>query len=266
MTAVALVCALLCAQTAPLGPTALVAPGLRTHVYVPEDLDPNLLARLARPGVTLWVRTRSNTLRESLLEKLALFPRAYVQMRLPLSPGNLAQLGRLPNVGVWLEASSLPFQPGALGPRPLAWQSSGAWTREVSETVERLRPRVVIWEPTVVPSAAEWAAFAQSRGTKVLRPSLGARWDWTSCEANPLRSLTRVTVVIPWTQKVDRELPMCGVASRLDVPLSVEPSSIAHLIDADPAVEFELDVENGREQVLRAASFLMALAPARAAP
>src|SRR5206468_866783 len=42
-------------------PMGRPVPPLRMHLFVSEELDPDRLLPLARPGVVLWVRTKSNT-------------------------------------------------------------------------------------------------------------------------------------------------------------------------------------------------------------
>ena len=44
------------------GPEPLQLPGFRLHLVLSEELEPDRLEALARPGVVLWLMTRSSQL------------------------------------------------------------------------------------------------------------------------------------------------------------------------------------------------------------
>src|SRR6266700_7350782 len=69
----------------PNAPTALAPQGTRVHVKASEDLDPDRLRALARPGVTVWLSTRSNLLKVSTMENLNRFDGAFIQLRAPVT-------------------------------------------------------------------------------------------------------------------------------------------------------------------------------------
>lgn len=75
-------------------PDALIGRSVPVHVVASEELEPDVLRALARPGVTLWLTTRSNTLRESTLDTLNRFEASWVQLRLPLAHVDGAALAR----------------------------------------------------------------------------------------------------------------------------------------------------------------------------
>ncbi|MFP2923691.1 hypothetical protein ACLESO_00450 [Pyxidicoccus sp. 3LG] len=121
MTAVAVLLAALVAQ-AP-GPTALALPGYRLHLVVDESVDADTLRALVGGGTVLWLRTRSNMLRDSTVEAVARFPEAYVQVRPPLREAHADQLRRAPRAGAWVDSESLKQGTGwlhRLGPRLVA--------------------------------------------------------------------------------------------------------------------------------------------------
>ena len=72
------------------------------------------LRALAGSGTVIWLRTRSNMLRDSTVEALALFPEAYVQLRPPVKEEQVRQLRRAPRVGAWLDAQALDGAGAAL--------------------------------------------------------------------------------------------------------------------------------------------------------
>src|SRR5207248_2797002 len=79
----------------------------KAHVFFDEELEPDAVRLLARPSCTAWVRTRTNMVRESVVERLARFGAAYVQLRAPFLEAHGAQLQRAPSVGAWLGPGGL---------------------------------------------------------------------------------------------------------------------------------------------------------------
>ena len=150
-------------------PPGLVVTGHRVHVEAHEDLDPDRLRALARPGVILWLRTRSNTLRESTLEHLGRFDEAFVQVRPPLTAGDARALTRHPRVGAWIDEAAWPPAQG----RParvalLAVEVAGVWDEPRSARVQALRPQLVRWSPAAAPDVMAWGLFRQTPGRRVV--------------------------------------------------------------------------------------------------
>jgi hypothetical protein len=246
------------------GPPIWVFAGLRTNVFVSEEMDPDLMARLAQPGVVLWVKTGSNTLRPSLLERLGLFREVYVQQRTPLEEEHLAQFSRLPRVGLWLELG--PSQKGLarVGGRPLALQVNGGFGPDVADAARALRPALLVWHPSEDElTLAGWGWFASAPFTKLLWPTSESALPWSSCDAPALRALTRAFVLTPWAPGTERRLPLCGVAAVVAVKSDVGDEALAQLLAADPGAELQLWVGRTRDEALLAASFLSRLGAAR---
>ena len=172
MTAVAVLLAALLAQAPGPGPTALTLPGYRLHLVVDESVDADTLRALAGSGTVLWLRTRSNMLRDSTVEAVARFPEAYVQVRPPLLEAHASQLRRAPRAGVWLGAESLEKGTGwhhRLGPRPVAVDVRGPLDTEVAGRVAALRPARVTWLPGEADATlGGWGELARLPGAKVL--------------------------------------------------------------------------------------------------
>ncbi|MBZ4418641.1 hypothetical protein [Myxococcus sp. RHSTA-1-4] len=173
MTAVAVLLAALLAQ-APSGPgpEGLTLPGYRLHLVVDESVDADTLRALAGGGTVLWLRTRSNMLRDSTVEAVALFPEAYVLFRPPLLEAHAEQLRRAPRAGAWVDAGTLGKGAGwhhRLGPRPVAVDVRGPLDAEVARRVAALRPARVTWMPGETDATlAGWGELAQLPGAKVL--------------------------------------------------------------------------------------------------
>lgn len=163
-------------------PAAKVAPpgsavpdgtrALPVNVWADEDLEVDTLRTLAtRPGVTLWLSTRTNSLRESTLDTLAKAKHAYVAVKPPFTAALRAQLARVSHVGLWVElnAASVEGIGSVLGNRPLAVTLRGELARAQVELLSRTRPRVVHWWPTQPPDVLALAQARQLPGRVWLR-------------------------------------------------------------------------------------------------
>lgn len=148
---------------------ASLPPGVRVHVRAHEDLEPDRLRELARPGVTLWLETRSNTLRASTLEHLARFDMAWVRLRAPLRPADALVFRRLPRVGAWLRADSLAVAGRLPGARQVAVEVVGPLTEAIAAGVTAGRPAWVTWAPEGGVDVLSWALFRQLPGRRVVR-------------------------------------------------------------------------------------------------
>jgi hypothetical protein len=133
------------------------------NVWASEDLEVDTLRSLVtRPGVTVWLSTRTNSLRESTLDTLAKAKHAYVAVRPPFNGALRSQLARVAHVGLWvdLNAQSVDGIGAVLGNRPLAVTVSGNLEKAQVALLSRTRPRVVLWRPTQPPDVL---ALAQAR-------------------------------------------------------------------------------------------------------
>ncbi|MHB8878917.1 MAG: hypothetical protein ACYC8T_34885, partial [Myxococcaceae bacterium] len=162
---------LACLSQAPR-PGGLSLPSFRLSVLASEDLDPDRLRPLSRPGVTLWLSTRSNTLRESTVENLARFAEAWVQLRPPLTRAQAHGLSRAPRAGALLFAGDLGGEGlHLLGPRRLAVQLTGALDESLAARLAAARPQVTYWEPQEEVDLLSFALFRQLPGRKIVRPT-----------------------------------------------------------------------------------------------
>ena len=125
-------------------PEVFVATLPRVHVRVHEELDADRLRELARPGVTLWLSTRSNTLRASMVENVARFDSAWVQLRWPLKPVDANVFSKLPKAGAWLEPEGLPM---ASRFRRVAISLKGPLDEALLAKVSAARPAELRWVP-----------------------------------------------------------------------------------------------------------------------
>jgi hypothetical protein len=229
-------------------PSGAVAPGLTLHVKVSEDLAPDALATLAGRGVVLWVQTRSNTLRASLLERLALFDRAFVQVRPPMREGDLAQLSRLPRVGLWVRTDSeTPGLALLRGARPFALEWTGPWTPASAQVTRALRPERTLLELDDAPSLAVVSSFAPGEGARILRLKVSPS-SWAGC-ASVDPGTPRVSISLRYRPGLEKELPLCGAKALVEVPVDLPPEALERLISADPGVELEVDLTAAREAV-----------------
>ncbi len=243
----ALVAALLLGAAPPAEPPpartlhqTVVRTGIRVHVLLEEELEPDGVRAVAQKGAVLWVRTRSNALRQSLLENLARAPDVFVQLRAPLRPQDVAQLAKIPHAGVWLVDGDLA-DPGvrALGPRRLAVELSGELTAERAERIARARPVQVLWRAGASPSLAAFGELARLPGVKLLRtdapvacaPELGRGSPgvaiWRSLSAEPAG---------------ERYLPRCPYPSRVRIAPELADGVLMRLAVEDPGVELEVSV------------------------
>jgi hypothetical protein len=239
----ALVAALLAQPQAPLprgAPQELVAPAVRVHVRAHEDLDPDRLRSLARPGVTLWLDTRSNTLRASTLEHLARFDQAWVRLRAPLRPVDAATFARLPAAGAWLGPADLEVARRLPGARRVAVELSGPLDEAVLERVAAARPAELRWTPAGPLSLLDWGHLARVPGRRVVVPQPGAVLP-VRCDARkPGEPGLELHVASLLSLSADA-FP-CGQGTRVLVLPEVEPWLLQSLVTRDPSVELVVEV------------------------
>jgi hypothetical protein len=248
----ALALASLCQLPAPpatgeRAPQELALPAYRVHLFAREDEDPDLLARLARPGAVLWLSTRSNVLRNSVVERLPRFNESYVQLRPPVSEAEMRALGQAPEAGAWLAAAAL--SDGSLfrlGARRRAIDIDGPLTDALAAAIRAARPARVRWRPKEIPTLDDWARFAQLPGARVLvwdGPLHGAdagcplpgRWEGLALWADSPR----------WSAPAELAAT-CGWGLWVRLVPNVGDGWLQKLFARDPAVELELDVPDDR--------------------
>lgn len=249
MSAAAMLLAVLVAQ-AP-GPTELVLPGYRLHLVVDESVDADTLRALAGSGTVLWLRTRSNMLRDSTVEALARFPEAYVQLRPPVKEEHVLQLRGAPRAGAWLEAQALT---GAglhrLGPRRLAVEIRGGLDEELARRLGALRPSRISWLPGEDVSLEAWGRFAQLPGARLLSLSgpLGE-----GCPQPPRRAaLATVTLRLEEGTAGDT----CGLGRRVVMRGLPDEAALVALLSREPSTELELEVGAGEGELKRARAWV----------
>jgi hypothetical protein len=240
-------------------PTELAAPSLRVSVEVSEALEPDRLRALARPGVSAWVRTRSNTLSESTVENLARFDEAWVELRAPLSATDAAVFRRIPRAGAWgsLEAMAAARQrlPGA---RRLAVELAGGLDEERWGQVDRLRPAVVRWTPAGSVAVLEWALFRALDGEKlvVVTPELlvPVRCGDVRARREPAAELHLGELLA-----MSSDVFPCGPGARVIVEPGTEGWLLQSLVVRDPSLELVVSIGADAEKASRAGRLLDAL-------
>ncbi len=243
-------------------PEALALPAFRLHVLASEDLPADALKMLANPSVVLWLSTRSNALRESVVEALARFDEAYVELRPPLLEAHVQILSKAPYAGAWLDASALGGAlTGRLGHRRKAVRIRGALSEEIADRVRGAHPVRIEWEPSGEVDLYAWSVFRQLPGRKLVKLSgltpsrvgpaspcgLGRK------SAAPALWLdARATFVGLWPLA-------CGRGARARVEADVADDVLRWLYRNDPAVELEIHVGDDVRAASRAKALLRRL-------
>jgi hypothetical protein len=236
-------------------PTELVLPGYRLHLVVDESVAADDLRALAGSGTVIWLRTSSNTLRESTVEALALFPEAYVQLRPPLKEEQVRQFRRAPHVGAWLEAQALTGK-GLhwLGPRRTAVEIRGALDTELARRLSALRPSRILWLPgTSEVSLEGWGAFAQLPGSKLL--ALAGQLA-PMCPELPWRAAL-ATVSLRVEEGTSGET--CGLGRRVVMKGFPQDAALEALLSQKSFTELELEVGPGARELERARAWVRRL-------
>ena len=239
---------------APVSPP-LVLPGYRLHLVVDESVEADDLRALAGSGTVLWLRTSSNTLRDSTVEALSLFSEAYIQLRPPLKEEQVRQLRRAPRVGAWLEA---PMLEGAglhwLGPRRTAVEIRGGLDSKLAQRLSALRPSRIIWSPgNSEVSLADWGVFAQLPGSKLLALS-GA--PGPLCPELPWRAAL-ATVAVRVEEGTGAE--SCTLSRRVIMKGLPEDAVLVALLGQESPTELEVQVGPGAGELSRARAWVQRL-------
>lgn len=227
----------------------------RVHVRVQEDLDPDRLRDLARPGVTIWLSTKSNTLRASTLENLARFDTAWVQLRSPLKAFDATVFAKLPRAGAWVELSSLEVAgrlPG--GARKAAVKLTGPIDDGLVEKLSHARPAEVTWTPSGPIDLLTWAQFSQLPGRRVIVSTPDTLLP-VKCEARKSGDPS-IELHVASLLALSSDVFPCGVGTRVVVQPSIEPWLLQSLLVRDPSVELVLEIGADSARALAARGVL----------
>ncbi len=242
------------------GPEVLVLPGFRLHLETSEDVEPDRLEALARPGVVLWLRTRSNLVKRSVAERLGRAESSYVQVRQPLGAAVREQFGPRVHPLVALEGLDVSaFRRWA--PVGTAVDVVGALSADGAQALQTLRPQAVRWQPDGEPTAEEWARTGGFHGLEV-HPTAGL----PACQ-RPFKGGGRIRLRVP-VQQAESSASGCGFALRLEVPVSITEAELKQLLVHFPGAELWTRVDNDTDAMAAAAlvAVLTAAVPAVRAP
>lgn len=245
-------------------PDALVTASISVSVVASEDLEPDALRAFARPRVTLWLTTRSNTLRRSTVESLGRFDHAWVQVRAPLSRVDARVLEAVPRVGVWLHPGDVAGVLGrAPGARRVALDLDGPLDAAAESTVRAARPSVLRWIPGGPVDLLSWSRFAQLPGRKVFVPPPDGASP-AGC-GTPAAQRPAVELHLATLLAMGADVFPCGPGTRVVLTSQPEPWLLRSLIVRDPAIELVLDVgaDEGRAAFARRLLADLGLGPGR---
>ncbi|MBX7097762.1 MAG: hypothetical protein K1X89_08625 [Myxococcaceae bacterium] len=233
---------------------------LRLHVVAAEALDSDHLRLLARPGVTLWLTTDGNTLKESVIDTLQRFERAWVQLRAPLKPADLQQLSRVPRAGLWFD-----FAPGRVGPalatsRPVALNFRGPLDGADAAQLSRWRPTWLSWAPPPQVDLLQWGAFRQLPGRRFVVSAPTEPWPAACTTQQPGQALE---LVLPVPAGDALAAFPCAAGSVLEVPPEVEPRVVTALLAKDPSLELRVRLGADPARSVRTRKLLEALGVGR---
>jgi hypothetical protein len=217
-----------------------VATAPRVHLRAHEDLDPDRLRDLARPGVTLWLTTRTNTLRASTLENVARFDAAWVQLRSPLKPYDALAFKKLPTTGVMLGLESLDLLGRLPGARRVALALKGPLDEALVAKVSAARPWEVRWTPEGEVDLLSWGQFSQLPGRRVIVATPQTLLPVKCAErrsGDPSMELHVASLLA-----LSSDVFPCGTGTRVVVQPEVEAWLLQSLLVRDPSVELVVDV------------------------
>jgi hypothetical protein len=228
------------------GPEPLQLPGFRLHLVLSEEVEPDRLEALARPGVVLWLRTRSNLLKQSVAERLGHADSSYVQVRPPLDQAGL-QRQFTSRVHPWVELPGLDVQSyRRWAPAGTAVELLGGLTEERLAALRALRASTVHWRPEEPPTPEEWARTAHLTGLEVRPPSV-----LPPCP-QALKGAERIRLRVPAALAASTAAG-CGFALRLEIPASIAEADVCELLVAFPGAELWTEVKSEADAVAAAA-------------
>jgi hypothetical protein len=237
-------------------PEPLVARSVRVNIVASEDLEPDVLRALARPQVSLWLTTRSNTLRESTLDTLNQFGSSWVQLRAPVEAVDAKALKRAPAAGWWLplDARVGPALSRFRGARSLALEVTGALDDDKRALLAAQRPTLVRWTPAGEVDLLQWSQFRSlaARKVVVLSPGFLLPRDCASRDASEPAAELHVGMLLA----VSAGVFPCGAGTRIEVTPDIEPWLLKSLIVRDPSVELVVRVGDDVRKVGKARALL----------
>lgn len=221
-------------------PEPLALPGFRLHLAVSEDIEPDRLESLARPGVVLWVETRSNLLKRSVAERLGRAEASYVRVRAPLGSAAVRQQFTA-RVHPWVALEGLDVASyRRWAPEGTALALVGPLTESLLAEVQAVRPQLVLWRPEETPTPEEWVRTRHLAGLEV-RPSA----PLPACEV-PLKGAQHIRLRLPAAQALTSAVG-CGFALRLEVPPSIAEAELRALLVQWPGAELWAQVSSDAE-------------------
>jgi hypothetical protein len=218
-------------------PEVFIATAPRVHLRAHEDLDPDRLRELARPGVTLWLSTRSNTLRASTVENVARFDSAWIQLRSPLKPVDSNVFSKLPAAGAWVDTDALAIS-GRV--RRIAVSLKGPLDDAVVAKVSSVRPTELRWTPEGAVDLLTWGQFRRIPGRRIIAASpqtlLPVKCDGRS-SGDPSIELHVANLLA-----LSSDVFPCGTGTRVVVQPELETWLLQSLLVRDPSVELVIEV------------------------
>jgi hypothetical protein len=223
-------------------PTSIALPAYQAHVFASEELGPDALRKLIRPGVTLWLDTKTNMLRESTLEVLrANRGRAFVKLKAPLVDAHQRRFATLPS-GVWVDGAELDkLSLHWIGSRPIAIELNGEGTPAQWSAIRAARPVLIFWaKPGCRPQA--WAA------AKAMK-SIIVTVDTTPCELSGAPVSASYRGMAPSTER----------APFIWIRPDAAPARVRDLYVRAPATQLLLSVGDRAADVRKVSALLDAL-------
>jgi hypothetical protein len=242
-------------------PEPLTLPGFRLHLQLSEDIEPDRLEALARPGVVLWLETASNALKRSVAERLGRAEASYVQVRPPFGNGVRQQYSGHIHPWVALEGLDVSaYRRWAPGGSAVEW--AGALTEERLGSLQALRPQTIHWQPGAPPTPDEWARAARLTGLEVHPQDL-----LPPC-ARLLKGAARIRLRVK-APEAEASAAGCGFALRLEVPLAISEAELRALLVRYPGAELWARLAGEADAATATALvglLVSAVPPARGAP
>ena len=240
-------------------PEPLALPGFRLHLALSEDIEPDRLESLARPGVVLWLETHSNLLKRSLAERLGRADASYVRVRPPLGSVNAWQQFT-GHIHPWVALVGLDVAAyRRWAPAGTAAEVVGSLTEERLTQLRALRAQTVRWRPEEAPTPEEWARTVRLPGLEVRPPEA-----LPPCE-RPIKGAERIRLRVR-AALAEASGAGCGFALRLEVPLSSTEAELRELLVKWPGAELWAQVSNEADGAAASALVQILVAASPSAP
>jgi hypothetical protein len=216
---------------------------VRVHIEAHDDLDPDALRGFARPNVTLWLSTTSNTLRDSTLENLERFDAAFVELRVPLSKSDAQAFDKVPRAGILSSVENAgPLRQRLSARHPMAVRHRGRVDEHIIQSLRDARVAFSFWEPGqdgAMFDVLQWSYWRQAPGTRVLK--------WTTpievapfCQA--LQRASALELPVAHVMAAQGEVPRCGHLLRIRIEARAEPVEVQNLVKRFPNAELVIGV------------------------